>query len=220
MIDRGKDISNPDVVTWTRDERSLDHESFSAKQGPRGPVRCDYFVVNYVILTVTIIRFSFWCHMTWIDFLLVHVEFRHHRNIGNDVFRRSRTTRDRWTDGLTDTTSYIEMLSRIWKSFLCLAVCESVYAKLFYESAHVCVCELTSPAAPPSSTSPCFPTHVLSGGEEGGVNSGHLLPGTVKIVGHEIDKVQRFGHGGDVVSHHDVAFSSRYSSRQEQPRFA
>ena len=43
------------------------------------------------------------CHV-WIvlDCLLVRVKFRHHRNIGNDVFCRSKITRDQQTDRQTD----------------------------------------------------------------------------------------------------------------------
>ena len=46
---------------------------------------------------------TFWCHF-WIvlDCLLVHVKFRRHRNIGKDVFRRSKIKRDRRTDGRTN----------------------------------------------------------------------------------------------------------------------
>ena len=46
---------------------------------------------------------TFWCHfLIVLDYLLVHVKFRCHRNIGKDVFRRSKITRDRRTDRRTD----------------------------------------------------------------------------------------------------------------------
>ena len=51
-----------------------------------------FFIVNVIFLSFCFV----------LDFLLVLVKFRRHRSTGNDVFRRSKITRDIRTDGPTD----------------------------------------------------------------------------------------------------------------------
>ena len=68
------------------------------KQEPRGSK-------DATTLSSLIVHFFLFFFDVIFEFL-VHVKFRRNRNIGKDVFRRSKITRDRRTDGRTDTTSY------------------------------------------------------------------------------------------------------------------
>ena len=84
-----------------------------------GITRCDYLVLSFIFFRRMDGQTdgpTSLCH-SWIflDCLLVHEKFRGLRNTGNDVFRRSKITRDRRTDGPTDgrTRPLIEMRSRI-----------------------------------------------------------------------------------------------------------
>ena len=90
------------------------------EQVPRGYIRCDYFIVTYCtfcqFFIITFIILSFWCHFRIVlDFLLLHEKFRRYRSMGNDVFRRSKITRDIRTDLRTDGRTWllIGMRSRI-----------------------------------------------------------------------------------------------------------
>ena len=70
-------------------------------------IRCDFLVVcfvNFVLLPSFLLWF--WCHFCiFLDFLLVHVKFRRHRSMGNDLFSSLENNTGQ-TDQRTDTTSY------------------------------------------------------------------------------------------------------------------
>ena len=110
LTDRRTDtLSYRDARTHQKSKGTEDSRK-NLKQEPRGSkdaTTLSSLIVHFLLFFVfdgwtdrrTVILMSFWIVL---DCLLVHGKFRRHRNIGKDVFRRSKITRDIRTDGRTD----------------------------------------------------------------------------------------------------------------------